>query len=121
MSENIYDILAKFPKDVPSIPEESEPIYESVDPNFELNEAVSRLTEKFDRYKVDDDETKYLNPQAKRFVQLAKAKFPETTSDLEAVVASIGDKTEELDKRDRDTAEWISKAKATISQQQREI
>jgi hypothetical protein len=121
MSENIYDILAKFPKDISSGSKEVEPTYENVDPQDDLLESVRVLEEKYSKYSYDDEESKYLNPQAKRFVQLAKAKFPETSSDLEAVVAAIGDKTEELDQRDRDTAEWISKAKATIGQQQREI
>jgi len=122
MSNNIYDILSKLPKDNLVSVVEAEPIYESIDPQDNLSGTVLCLEEKFKKFNPnDEDETKYLNPQAKRFVQLAKAKFPETSSDLEAVVASIGDKTEELDQRDRDTAEWISKAKATIGQQQREI
>jgi hypothetical protein len=122
MSNNIYDILSKLPKDNLVSVVEAEPIYESIDPQDNLSVTILCLEEKFNKFNPnDEDETKYLNPQAKRFVQLAKAKFPETSSDLEAVVASIGDKTEELDQRDRDTAEWISKAKATIGQQQREI
>jgi hypothetical protein len=122
MSENIYDILAKFPKDVQTSPKEVEPLYESVDPQFELVESVNRLEELYNKFNPhDEDEAKYLNPQAKRFVQLAKAKFPETSSDLEAVVAAIGDKTQELDERDRETSKWLNKARATISQQQREI
>jgi hypothetical protein len=122
MSENIYDILARLSRNTPTSSEEVEPLYESVDPQAELIESVQILNEKFNKFNPrDEDEAKYLNPQAKRFVQLAKAKFPETSSDLEAVVAAIGDKTEDLDKRDRETAEWISKAKATIDQQQREI
>jgi hypothetical protein len=122
MSNNIYDILSKLPKDNLVSVVEAEPIYESIDSQDNLSGTILCLEEKFNKFNPnDEDETKYLNPQAKRFVQLAKAKFPETSSDLEAVVASIGDKTEELDQRDRDTAEWISKAKATIGQQQREI
>jgi hypothetical protein len=122
MSNNIYDILSKLPKDNLVSVVEAEPIYESIDSQDNLSGTVLCLEEKFKKFNPnDEDETKYLNPQAKRFVQLAKAKFPETSSDLEAVVASIGDKTEELDQRDKDTAEWISKAKATIGQQQREI
>ena len=122
MSNNIYDILNKLPKDNLVSVVEAEPIYESIEPLDNLSGTIVFLEEKYKKFNPnDEDETKYLNPQAKRFVQLAKAKFPETSSDLEAVVASIGDKTEELDQRDKDTAEWISKAKATISQQQREI
>jgi hypothetical protein len=122
MSNNIYDILNKLPKDNPVSAMAAEPIYESVDPRGDIMEAVNTLEAKFSKFKPDDgDESKYLNPQAKRFVQLAKAKFPETSSDLEAVVAAIGDKTEELDKRDQETAEWMNKAKTTIGQQQREI
>ena len=122
MSNNIYDILAKLHKDTPISPKEAEPLYESVDPRDELVEAIQHLEEKFNKFNPhDEDEAKYLNPQAKRFVQLAKAKFPETRSDLEAVVAAIGDKTEELDKRDQETERWITKAKATIDNQQQEI
>ena len=122
MSENIYDILARLSKDTIVKSEEVDPIYESVDPQDELIESVRILEEKYSKYSYDDEaESKYLNPQAKRFVQLAKAKFPETGSDLEAVVAAIGEKTQELDQRDKETEEWINKARATINQQQQEI
>jgi hypothetical protein len=122
MSNNIYDILNKLSKSIPVSTVEAEPIYESVDPRGDIIEAINTLEAKFSKFNPNDEaEDKYLNPQAKRFVQLAKAKFPETSSDLEAVVAAIGDKTEELDTRDQETAEWMNKAKATIGQQQKEI
>jgi hypothetical protein len=122
MSNNIYDILNNLSKSTPVSTVEAEPIYESVDPRGDIMEAINTLEAKFDKFNSNDEaEDKYLNPQAKRFVQLAKAKFPETSSDLEAVVAAIGDKTEELDRRDRETGEWMNKAKSTIDSQQKEI
>ena len=122
MSNNIYDILNNLSKSTPVSTVEAELIYESVDPRGDIMEAINTLEAKFDKFNSNDEaEDKYLNPQAKRFVQLAKAKFPETSSDLEAVVAAIGDKTEELDRRDRETGEWMNKAKSTIDSQQKEI
>ena len=51
MSENIYDILAKFPKDLPSSVKEVDPLYESVDSSNGLSESVRNLEEKFYKYK----------------------------------------------------------------------
>ena len=122
MSNNIYDILNKLPKSILADAVEAEPIYESVDPRGDILEAVNALEAKYEQHKEKSSgEINYLNPQAKRFVQLAKAKFPETSSDLEAVVAAVGDKTQELDQRDKETADWIARAKASIDTQQKEI
>ena len=124
MSENIYDILSKLNgamgKTSTSIVE-VDPIVESINPD-DLSGTVSLLEKKFSEFNPgDENEGNWLNPKAKRAVQLAKAKYPETASDLEAVVAAMGDKTEELDQRDRETGEWMDKAKATIDAQQKEI
>ena len=122
MSNNIYDILNKLPKSILADAVEAEPIYESVDPRGDILEAVNALEAKYEQHKEKSSgEINYLNPQAKRFVQLAKAKFPETSSDLEAVVAAVGDKTQELDQRDKETADWMARAKASIDTQQKEI
>ena len=124
MSETIYDILSKLNGamgKMPSSTAEADPIVESIDPD-DLSSAVSLLEKKFSKFNPGDEaEGNWLNPKAKRTVQLAKAKYPETASDLEAVVAAMGDKTEELDQRDRETGEWMDKAKATIDAQQKEI
>ena len=124
MSENIYDILSKLNGAMGKTPTstvEVDPIVESIDPD-DLSNAVSLLEKKFSKFNPGDEaEGNWLNPKAKRTVQLAKAKYPETASDLEAVVAAMGDKTEELDQRDRETGEWMDKAKATIDAQQKEI
>ena len=122
MSNNIYDILNKLPKDNPVSAVAAEPIYESVDPRGDILEAVKTLEARYEQQKgKSNNEINYLNPQARLFVQLAKAKFPETDSDLEAVVAAVGDKTQELDQRDKETADWMARAKATIDAQQKEI
>jgi hypothetical protein len=124
MSENIYDILSKLNGAMGKMPSSTvkiDPIVESIDPD-DLSGAVSLLEKKFNRFNPgDENEGNWLNPKAKRTVQLAKAKYPETASDLEAVVAAMGDKTEELDQRDRETGEWMDKAKSTIDAQQKEI
>ena len=118
MSENIYDILAKFPKDLPSSVKEVEPLYESVDPQNGLLESVRNLEEKFYKYKTDskqeNDPSGFKIAKAKREMQLAMAEYPEASSPEEAIVARMGDQAEE-------TKQVIDNAKATIAKQQQEI
>ena len=122
MSENIYDILAKFPKDLPSSIKEIEPLYESVDPSDGLSESVRNLEEKFYKYKDapqvkinnSDDASDFKIAKAKRELQLAMAEYPEASSPTEALVARMGDQAEE-------TKRVVDGAKATIAKQQQEI
>jgi len=122
MSENIYDILAKFPKDAPAIPQEPEPIYESIDPRDELLEDVRKLEEKFYKYKTTpqvstkntDDASDFKIAKAKRELQLAMAEYPEAGSPTEALVARMGDQAEE-------TKRMIDNARTTIAKQQQDI
>ena len=122
MSENIYDILAKFPKDISLSSMESEPLYENVDPRNDLLEDVRKLEEKFEKYKATpnvstnktDDASDFKIAKAKRELQLAMAEYPEASSPTEALVARMGDQAEE-------TKRVVDGAKAIIAKQQQEI
>ena len=50
MSNNIYDILSKLPKDNLVSVVEAEPIYESIDSQDNLSETVLCLEEKFKKF-----------------------------------------------------------------------
>jgi hypothetical protein len=122
MGENIYDILAKFPKDMPTSSMESEPLYENVDPRNDLLEDVRKLEEKFYKYKATpqvstdktDDASDFKIAKAKRELQLAMAEYPEAGSPTEALVARMGDQAEE-------TKRVVDTAKTTIAKQQQDI
>jgi hypothetical protein len=122
MSENIYDILAKFPKDMPTSSMEPEPLYENVDPRNDLLEDVRKLEEKFYKYKdtpqvstdKTDDASDFKIAKAKRELQLAMAEYPEASSPTEALVARMGDQAEE-------TKRVVDTAKTTIAKQQQDI
>ena len=122
MSENIYDILAKFPKDMPTSSMEPEPLYENVDPRNDLLEDVRKLEEKFYKYKdtpqvstdKTDDASDFKIAKAKRELQLAMAEYPEAGSPTEALVARMGDQAEE-------TKRVVDTAKTTIAKQQQDI
>ena len=122
MSENIYDILAKFPKDISLSSMESEPLYENVDPRNDLLEDVRKLEEKFYKYKdtpqvstdKTDDSSDFKIAKAKRELQLAMAEYPEAGSPTEALVARMGDQAEE-------TKRVVDTAKTTIAKQQQDI
>lgn len=120
MSENIYDILAKLPKDEHISSKEVEELVESVDPHdFVLDEA-RKLEEKFYKYKTSNSGDADGNPldfkiaKAKRELQLAMAEYPEASSPEEALVARMGDQAEE-------TKQVLDNAKATIAKQQQDI
>jgi len=122
MTENIYDILAKFPKDMSTSSMEAEPLYENVDPRNDLLEDVRKLEEKFYKYKdtpqvstdKTDDSSDFKIAKAKRELQLAMAEYPEAGSPTEALVARMGDQAEE-------TKRVVDTAKTTIAKQQQDI
>ena len=51
MSNNIYDILGKLDRVTPSPEPVSETIYESVDPQGDIDASVTVLTEKYQSFK----------------------------------------------------------------------
>jgi hypothetical protein len=122
MGENIYDILAKFPKNIPASSMEPDLLYENVDPRNDLLEDVRKLEEKFYKYKdtpqvstnKTDDSSDFKIAKAKRELQLAMAEYPEAGSPTEALVARMGDQAEE-------TKRVVDTAKTTIAKQQQDI
>lgn len=132
MSNNIYDILGKLPKDNPTVDiEESGTLYENVDPRGDILEAIQKLEEKYYKDRIQpgaaqaqqSDTIRYQsdNPLVKGFLQRAYQEFPNSANDNEATLALISKDKQDDDQRQVAADSWMSKAQNKINDQQEKM